>query len=270
MRMTIGFIGAGKMAEAIMAALVGGGVAPAAAIRASDPDGARQAHLAASLGIAASPGNRAVAEACETLFLCVKPQQLDAVLREIAPDVGPRHLVISIAAGKRIAQIESLLPLARVIRVMPNVACLAAAGMNVFAAGTRATREDRETASRLLGACGLALELPETLFDAVTAVSGSGPAFFARFLEHLVAAGVAEGLAPGDALRLAAQTMLGTARLLLELDMPPAELIRRVTSPGGTTAAGLAVFDESDFGAVIGRAIAAAAARGRELGRAAS
>jgi pyrroline-5-carboxylate reductase len=268
--MNLAFIGAGKMAEAIIESLQRADlpISPFY-IQASDADPARPAALAKRLGIEIAPSNRDAVQWADTVFLCVKPQQLEEVLREIADVVTPKQLMISIAAGKRLADIEHRLAGARVIRVMPNVCCLVGEGMNVFTLGAHATEEDRETALTLLNACGVAHELPEAQFDAVTALSGSGPAFFARFLIHLVEAAKAEGLTEDDATVLATQTMFGTALLLRNSDLSPEQLVRNVTSAKGTTAEGLAVLDASDFGDVVRATIAAAARRSRELGRAA-
>jgi pyrroline-5-carboxylate reductase len=269
--MNLAFIGAGKMAEAIIAAIIRAElpISPFY-IKVSDIDPARLAALAKQYRTETAGSNREAVQWADTVFLCVKPQHLEEVLREIADVATPEHLFISIAAGKKLADIEHRLSGARVIRVMPNVCCLAGEGMNVFTLGSRASEEDRENALTLLGAAGVAHELPEDKFDAVTALSGSGPAFFARFLIHLIDAAKAEGLSEDDASVLATQTMFGTAVLLRASDLTPEQLIRHVASAKGTTAEGLAVLDGSDFGKIIGDTIAAAARRSRELGRAVS
>jgi pyrroline-5-carboxylate reductase len=263
--MNVAFIGAGKMAEAILRSLLGTEIVAPFEVMASDADASRPAALAAELKIQAAPSNVAAADWADVVFLCVKPQQLEDVLRELAGTITDRHLVISIAAGKKLATIEARLRLARVIRVMPNVCCLVGEGMNVFTLGAKATEEDADTAMRLLGSCGAAHTLPEAQFDAVTALSGSGPAFFARFLIHLVEGAKAEGLSADDAEALAVQTMAGTAALLRNTTLTPEQLIANVTSAKGTTAEGLAVLDQSDFAAVIRATVAAAARRSREL-----
>lgn len=263
--MKVGFIGAGKMAEAILAALVASGVVKAAEITASDVSEARRRRMRRRYGAGVTARNRTVVARAQVVFLAVKPQQLDAVLEEIAPAVTRSHLFISIAAGKTIARLEALLPDARVIRVMPNLPCVVGEGVSAFCAGSRATRADRGTADALLSSCGKVLELPEELFDAVTAVSGSGPAFFAYLLNCVVEAGTAEGLTRADALLLAEQTMLGTARLLMEQNIDPQALIDAVTSAKGTTAAGRAVLEKSSVPGVLRRTIRAAARRSREL-----
>lgn len=262
-----GFIGAGKMAEAIIAGLITRKFAAPNDIVASDVNSARLEELRERYGISTLPDNAGVAARAELCVLAVKPQQLDAVVRDLAPALGKGHLLVSIAAGKTTTHIESLVPAGRVVRVMPNIACLVGAGMNVFTRGTRATEEDAAVVSRLLSCCGQALELPESLFDAVTALSGSGPAFFAYLLDRLVDGAVAEGLSRDQALRLASQTMAGTAQLLMAGTLQPADLAAAVTSARGTTAAGREVLETADMADALCRTIRAAARRSRELGR---
>ena len=263
--MKTGFIGAGKMAEAIVASLVTSKTLDAGDLWVSDVSPDRREWVKSRYGVNVCEENRRVAEATEVLFLCVKPQDLDGRLSELAASVTARHLVISIAAGKRMETIETRLPAARVVRVMPNLACLVGEAMSVYCPGTNVTRDDRALVERLLSACGRVLELPEDQFDAVTALSGSGPAFLCYFLKGMIDAGVAQGLLRDHAVLLAEQTMLGTARLLMEKGMDPETLIRDVTSARGTTAAGLDVLAASDVTPVIGETIRAAAVRSRAL-----
>lgn len=266
--MSIGFIGAGKMAEAMMVGMIAKQVFRPGDIVASDISEGRLAELGRQLGIRTTPDNAEVVRQARTCVLAVKPQQIDDVLRRLAPDITGEHLLISIAAGKTIACLEALLPRGRVIRVMPNIACLAGEGMNVFTCGGRTTPVDAGEVRSLLGCCGKALELAEEQFDAVTALSGSGPAFFAWLLDRLVDGAVAAGLPRGQALFLAEQTMAGTARLLMDKQMEPADLAAAVTSPGGTTAAGRAVLEQADLAERLSGVIRAATLRSRELGRA--
>ena len=263
--MNIGFIGSGKMAEAIIAALIDRGAVEAPAILASDVSAERRAHMERRYGIRATGCNTEVVGPARVVFLAVKPQQLDDVLRELAPHVSAEHLVISIAAGRRTAHVESRLPRGRVIRVMPNIACLVGAGMSVLTRGSRAGAGDAEVVRNLLRSCGEVVELPEECFDAVTALSGSGPAFFAYLLDRLVDGAVAEGLPRADALILAEQTMLGTARLLIEHKMAPAELADAVTSAKGTTAEGRKILETATVAEILRQTIRAAAGRSREL-----
>ena len=233
----------------------------------SDVSDERLIQLRRLHGVRTTSSNAEVTAHAEVCFLAVKPQQLDDVLRELAAHVTPAHLLVSIAAGKRTAHIESLVPAGRVVRVMPNIACLVGEGMNVFTRGARASAEDGAVVAGMLECCGRATELPETLFDAVTALSGSGPAFFAYLLDRFVDGAVKEGLSRPDALLLAGQTMLGTARLLSEKHLEPAELAAAVTSAKGTTAAGREVLETGAVADILERTIQAAAQRSRELGR---
>lgn len=266
--MKIGFIGAGKMAEAMMTGLIGRKYVAPDMMVASDVDAGRLSELGRRLGIRGVASNADVVTAAKVCFLAVKPQQVDMVLGEIAPGVTGEHLVVSIAAGKRIAGMEALLPRGRVVRVMPNIACLAGAGMNVFARGARVTEADAGQVRAMLECCGRALELPEDQFDAVTALSGSGPAFFAYLLNCFVEGAVKEGLPRDAALMLAAQTMNGTARLVQEKGLAPMELAAAVTSAKGTTAAGREVLENNEVADVLWRTLQAAARRSRELSHA--
>ncbi len=266
--MKIGFIGAGKMAEALMAGLIEKAFTSADSILASDISGERLVELSQRRGIRITLDNADVVRQAEVCILAVKPQQVDEVLRQLAPQVTAAHLLVSIAAGKQTAHIESLLPAGRVVRVMPNIACLVGEGMNVFTRGVRAPASDAAMVKTMLECCGKALELPEQQFDAVTALSGSGPAFFAYLLDRLVDGAVREGLARADALLLAEQTMLGTAKLMLARGLAPAELAAAVTSAKGTTAAGREVLETPSMAALLDQTIRAAVQRSRELGRA--
>lgn len=263
--MKTSFIGAGKMAEAMIAAMIGSKTLGPHEIFASDIDKDRRDHLKKAYGINVYSNNHVAVGSGQVVFLSVKPQNLEEVLKEIAPDLTRKHLVISIAAGRKISTIEGALKGMRVIRVMPNIACLAGEGMSVFCAGSRVTVEDKKTASSLLACFGKTLELPEEQLDAVTALSGSGPAFLAFLADCMVEAGVEEGLARKHALLLIEQTMLGTAKLLIERDMEPADLIKAVTSAKGTTAAGLQALDRAALVRAVKGAIKAAASRSREL-----
>ncbi len=260
----LGAIGGGRMAEAMLAAVVRRGKAPNTVI-VSDVSGERRDHLAATLGVGVTPSNTEVLDRANTVMLAVKPQQLEAVLAEIAPATGARHLLISIAAGKRLTFFEERLPEARVARVMPNIAALVGASMNVYCLGSRAIPADRARVEALLSPGGRVLEMPEDQFDAVTALSGSGPAFVAYWIEALVRESVALGLRESDARTLAQQMLLGTARLLTEGGFSPAALMAAVSSAKGTTVAGLEALAASSVAEDMGRALRAAANRSREL-----
>tara|TARA_B100000809_G_scaffold243232_1_gene268049 strand:+ start:2811 stop:3611 length:801 start_codon:yes stop_codon:yes gene_type:complete len=263
--MKIGFLGAGKMAEAIIAALVERRVVKACDVFAADIASARRRSLKRRLGINTSAVNAEIVGNCSVLVLAVKPQHLAEVVAEIAPRLTRRHLLISIAAGVTTADLESWAPGARVVRVMPNLACTVGRSMSVYTCGAHAKASDRKTAARLFASCGEVVELAEKHFDAVTALSGSGPAFFAYVADRLAAAAIAEGLDADVALLLAEQTMLGTADLLIQTGTKPADLIAAVSSAKGTTAEGMKVLKGSDVSRVMRDTIRAAARRSREL-----
>lgn len=262
--MRIGFIGAGNMTAAIVEALVHKQVVMPDEITLADVRGERLDALQQRLGVRVTACNREATVAQDAVVLAVKPQQLDAVLRDLQT-APPRGLVLSIAAGKRLAWLEQRLPEARIIRVMPNLACCTGTAMSVFCRGNLATDDDGHTAQTLLSAFGRVLEMPEEYMDGVTAVSGSGPAFFARMARAMAVAAAREGLAPDQALLLAAQTMRGTAALLMEGGLSPDNLVTAVSSAKGVTVAGLAVMDACGFDAIVQETIAAAAQRSREL-----
>jgi pyrroline-5-carboxylate reductase len=210
-----------------------------------------------------SPNNAQVVASSDVTFLAVKPQVMPKVLPELS---AARGLIVSIAAGVRIATLEASLPQARVVRVMPNTPGLVGAMAAGYAGGARATADDLAVVGKLLRSAGVAVELDEQLLDAVTGVSGSGPAFVARLIEAFTDAGVAEGLSRDVAYSLVLATFSGTATLLAEKNMQPEELVTMVSSPGGTTVAGRRVLESSDYRSVIRRSVATAVERSKELG----
>lgn len=262
--MKIGFIGAGKMAEAMLTAWIRKGQVSHADIIAADMSDERRAYLQEAYGIQVSRDNRDAAVA-DIVVLAVKPQHLQDVMLSVPTGASAGRLVVSILAGKRLKAVEGAMPGTRVVRVMPNLPCVVGEGMSAWCAGAGVTASDRDMVSRLLSAFGRAVELPEAQFDAVTALSGSGPAFLAWVLDCMTAAAVEEGLSAENASVFANQTMLGTARLMMEQRIAPSALIQSVASAKGTTAAGLAVLNASDAADVLKRTIAAAASRSREL-----
>ncbi len=260
---TLAVIGGGNMAEALLRGVIASGLLPAADIIVYDI-------LPARRGLFAALGCRTVespehASAADAILLATKPKDLGSALHAFT--LRPGRVLLSILAGVPSARIESLLPPeSRVVRVMPNTPLLVGKGMTCFAGGARATEADKAMTQSLFACRGDAVEVDETMLDAVTALSGSGPAYLFRFAETLMAAGEAIGLPPALAKRLAIGTLAGAAEMLAR-DGDAATLRRNVTSPGGTTAAALAVLDEGDFDGLVARALAAARDRGAELGR---
>lgn len=255
-------IGGGKMAEALLGGMVAKGWATTADLHVVEPVPSRRAELAGALpGI--SVGDEPVAGI--DAVIAVKPDVVPAVLPALADAAVQR--VLSIAAGVRIDAIEAGLGAATVVvRCMPNTPALVGQGAAAIAGGTAATGDDLEWASEILSSVGTVVTVAEADLDAVTGLSGSGPAYVFNLAEALIAAGIAEGLDPDIADSLTRQTLLGAATLLSESGIDPAELRSNVTSPGGTTAAGLAVFAEADLAGLVGQVVRAATERSRELG----
>ena len=265
-QLKIGFLGAGKMATALAKGFVNARLVQGRQLAAADPVAAAREHFAAATGGTAFGANLEVVKSAAVLILATKPDQVAAALAEISPAFGPKHLLISIAAGVTIARLESALPAgARVIRVMPNTPALVGAGAAGFALGKNATAADGELAARLLSAVGVALPVKESLLDAVTGLSGSGPAYVYQFIEALSDGGVASGLPRDVATRLAAQTVLGAAKMVLETGQHPGALKDQVTSPGGTTIEGVYELEKGHLRATVMGAVRAATEKSKKL-----
>jgi pyrroline-5-carboxylate reductase len=269
--LSIGFIGGGAMAEALIAGLLAAGIA-APRLRAADPVAARREHLAKRFGVGTTLHNAEVVAASDLVVLAVKPGLVTSVLEAVvaaSPAAAGRPLWVSIAAGVPLRRLADALPAgARIVRAMPNTPALVRAGATALSAGETCSGEDRSRARALFETVGAVWEAPaEELLDAVTGLSGSGPAYVFVFLEALSDAGVRVGLPRDAASLLACQTVLGAARLVLETGGHPAQLKDQVTSPGGTTIAGLERLEAGGLRAAVYEAVAAATARSRELGK---
>jgi pyrroline-5-carboxylate reductase len=266
--LNIGFLGSGKMATALARGFVNAGIAKAGQIFAADPADAARQQFAAATGAKTLAANREVARRARVLILATKPDQAAAVLSEISGALTKHHVIISIAAGVTLARLEVALPSGtRVIRVMPNTPALVGAGASAFASGSHATRADGELAKKLLSAVGIALPVKESLLDAVTGLSGSGPAYVYQFIEALSDGGVAAGLPREVATQLAAQTVLGGAKMVLATGMHPGALKDQVTSPGGTTIEGLHELEKGRLRGVVMNAVRAASDKSKKLGQ---
>jgi pyrroline-5-carboxylate reductase len=264
----IGFLGAGKMAAALAASWLRAGLTTPQRLAASDPVAAARAAFTKETGVTATADNLQAVEASDVVILAVKPQQAADVLREIRTALGPQHLLVSIAAGVTLRRLgEQLGDGRRLVRVMPNTPCLVAASASAFAPSSAATAADIELVQRLLGAVGRACQVPEKLLDAVTGLSGSGPAFVFVMIEALADGGVRMGLPRDLALQLAAQTVFGSAKMLLETGLHPGVLKDMVASPGGTTIAGLHALERGGCRAALIDAVEAATLRSAELGK---
>jgi len=267
--MTIGFLGSGKMAEAIASSLAQSELCNPWEVVACDKSPERRELMAKQYGFVATEDAVQTVKECKVLVLAVKPQDLGALLSDVRPLLTERHLLISIAAGKTLSVLRKAVGAKpRLVRVMPNLALMVQEGMSVYCAAKNAKPADKRFVARIFGGAGSVLELPEKHFDAVTALSGSGPAFYAYVVQAMIDGATALKL-PKDAARLLAeQTLVGTGIYLQKTGRDIGEFIKAVTSPKGTTAAGLAVLEPSSVRATLAATLAAAAARSAELSRA--
>jgi pyrroline-5-carboxylate reductase len=264
----LGFLGGGKMATALAKGFIHAGLATADSILASDPYEAARKAISRDAGIKTTAANVEVLEFASVIVLAVKPEQVNDVLAEAQPVFTDKHLLISIAAGVTLARMEAALPAgARVVRVMPNTPALVGASASAFAAGKSTTAEDAQLAQKLFSCVGVALQVKESLLDAVTGLSGSGPAYVFLMVEALSDGGVAAGLPRDIATKLAAQTLLGSAKLLLETGQHPGALKDMVTSPGGTTIEGLHELEKAGVRGAFINAVRAATDRSKRLGQ---
>lgn len=264
----IGFIGAGKMATALAKGFLQAKLAKPNQILASDPVEAARTTFSNETGARSYSSNIDLVRVAQVVFLAVKPDQANAVLTEIRPELKRRHLLVSVVAGLSSARIEAVVgEQVRVIRVMPNTPVLVRASATAYAPGTAATPQDCALVEKLFSAIGVVFKLKESLLDAVTGLSGSGPAYVYQFIEALSDGGVACGLPREVATKLAAQTVLGAAKMVLETGLHPGALKDMVTSPGGTTIEGIHELEKGKFRAVVMNAVRSAAEKSRRLGQ---
>jgi pyrroline-5-carboxylate reductase len=265
---SVGFVGAGNMGEALIKGLLAANLVPAEAIHATDVRLERLKELNRQYGIQVSSDNAELMRHADIVILAVKPQIMDAVLTEIAPAVTRRKLLISIAAGVSTATIRAVLHKdARLIRVMPNTPALVREGVTAVAKAEGLEAGDLETAGEIFSAVGRVVVLGEELMDAVTGLSGSGPAYIAVVIESLADGGVRMGLDRITAMTLATQTVLGAATLLRETGLHPGAVKDMVCSPGGTSIAGIAALEEGGIRTTFIKAVERATQRSRELGQ---
>jgi len=264
----IGVIGAGKIGAAIARGIIQAALVKKDGVMASDVSDALRQSITQELSIKATMDNRELCDFADIVILAVKPQIVDSVAREIAKKLGKGKLLVSVAAGVPLGRIETHLePGARVVRVMPNIACVVGAGAAGYAAGAHATAVDLEKVGAILNSFGVGLAVEEKYLDAVTGLSGSGPAYVFLFMEALADGGVQVGLSRDIALKLAIQTVYGAARMALESHKHLGELKDEVTSPGGTTIAGLYAMEQKGFRGTVMDAVVSATKRSQELGK---
>jgi len=268
MHFELAILGAGNMAEAIARGLIGAEIYAPAQLIAADVSAQRRELFAQTLGIQAVESPADAARQAQILLLSVKPQNMKQLLESIRPVIADDVLVVSIAAGISARFIEQQLAprLVRVVRTMPNTPMLVGEGVVAMAPGSRATQRDLEAARRLFAAAATVIDVSEDKLDAVTALSGSGPAYFFYLVEAMIRAGQEMGLTQQQSHILATRTALGAARMLSTLGDSPQELRRKVTSPGGTTQAAISHMEQHQFAQIVVDAIKAAQARSRELG----
>ncbi|SDC66631.1 pyrroline-5-carboxylate reductase [Sanguibacter gelidistatuariae] len=271
--MTVGFIGTGNMATAIVRGMIAGAFLPPDEIVVFDPNADKREELAHELGVRAAESNEALVAESDVVVLAVKPQILPLVLAPLAAQIADRRrVVVSIAAGTTLAKLESLLAVegadggaAPVVRVMPNVNAMIGAGMAAVCGNAAASNEDVAFVVAMFTAVGQAIELPESQFSTYTAIAGSSPAFAYLFIDSLARAAVAAGMGKDLATQIAAQTVLGSAKMVLESEKSPWDLIDMVCSPGGTTVAGLLALEDRGFLSTVAHGVAATIARDQEM-----
>lgn len=268
MKKKLGFFGAGKMAEGIVQAVAAAGSYDLKEVVMAESYQPRAKEMAKRYHVKAVPDVEQASKEADAIFLSVKPQDVAAVAERVKPLLSSKKLVVSIVAGKSLATLRKMFGAkVRLIRVMPNLALRAKEGMCAICPAKNATKADVKLVSSILGAAGQTAVLKEKDFDAVTALSGSGPAFFAFMEEAMAKGGVKLGLKPDVARKLAEQTMLGTAAYLRQSGADLGEFIAGVATKGGTTAAGMDVMRASEFKDIVASTLAAAAARSAELGK---
>ncbi len=263
----LGFIGCGNMGSALLEGIIRKELKEPGEVAVFDQDTSKLENLQQHYGVQVFPGAAALCARVKTVFLAVKPQDMSGLLHEIQQEITAEHLLISVAAGLKLDFFQGILGSERkVVRVMPNAPCLISKGMSVVSPGGAVTPRETQEVVTLLEALGEVLVLEEKYMDVVTALSGSGPAYVFLFIEALADGGGEMGLSRDHALLLAAQTVFGSAAMLLEKKEHPAVLKNMITSPGGTTSAGLLALEEGAARAAISKAVIAATKRGQALG----
>lgn len=264
--MKLGFIGAGRMAEAVIRGLLSAKAVPKNNIIISDKDSSRLKQLSKRYKVKAAESNIVAASSSDIIILAVKPQTMHQVLAELSGKVRPDQLVISIAAGIMLKSLEKYIKKSPVVRVMPNNPCLVGEGVSLISTGTLAQEKDVKSAEKIFSSVGDTIRIDEKHMNAATSLSGSGPAFVYEIVNVLTDGGVEAGLTKDLAAELASKMMLGSIKTVIKTKKAPEELVAMVTSPGGTTIAGLRVLEEGKFKETLKKAIVQAAMRAKEIG----
>lgn len=263
----LGMVGGGAMGSALLDGIIQAGLFKPETVFLAETDQSKREALRERLGINLCETLEGLARECQLVILAVKPQVLPVVLRELGPAINPNHLIISIVAGASLAVLEKQIPQGRFVRVMPNTPARIRRGVAAYALGKNVTPTEAEQVEAIFGCVGQALSISENLMDAVTALSGSGPAYVYYFIEALIDSGVLLGLGRNQAQTLAIETVIGAAEMLKQTGEHPAKLCNDVTSPGGTTAAALFELEKAGVSGTLMTAIQAAARRSAELNR---
>jgi pyrroline-5-carboxylate reductase len=264
----IGIVGAGKIGSAIARGIIRAALVTADRVMASDVSDPLRQMLASEVGIRVTSDNCELCEFADVVILAVKPQIIEPVVKQLAKSFGKGKLLVSVAAGVPISRIEAALPPgARVVRVMPNICCVVGSGAAAYAGGAHATAQDLAIVGSILNSIGVGLPVDEKDLDAVTGLSGSGPAYVFLFIEALVDGGVKVGLSREVSLKLAIQTVYGAARMALDSAKHLSELKDEVASPGGTTIAGLYALEQKSLKGTVMEAVMRATERSQELGK---
>lgn len=263
----VGFIGAGKMGGAIINGLISSGFALKENIMASEVNEEAAKRASEILGVKVICNNKELVKNSDIVFVAIKPFVIREVLKPLVEDFTADKLLVSIAAGTSTSTIETLLPQAPVVRVMPNTPALVNEGMSVFCLGSKSDRNHAQIVDKMLSCIGRSVEIPENLMDAATGISGSGPAFMYLIIEALAKGGVNLGLSEEVAKELAAQTMIGAAKMAFETDKDLVTLRKEVTTPGGCTEQGLIVLEEKNIRLILEETVEKTAEKAEELGR---
>ena len=263
----LGVIGGGAMGAGIISGLIAKEYFSPRQVFLVEPDRSKHDYFRETLRIHIKDSLAELADSCDTFLLAVKPHIMPVVARELSPFLKPDHLLVSIAAGVSLQSLAEWFHDARIIRVMPNTPLRVGRGVSVYCPGEKATPADAEGVAKLFGALGRIIRIPENLFDAATAVSGSGPAYVFYLMEAMIDSGVMLGLGRNDAAMMVAETFAGAVEMMLQTGEHPAKLRNDVTSPGGTTAAALFEMEKNAVSGGIMCALTAAAERSRELGK---
>jgi len=267
MTVKIGFIGAGRMADAMINGLIAKNIYDKNEIVACAPTAETRDRVSKKYGIGMYEKAEEISEIADILVLAIKPKHIPDLFETECLKLDKRHLLISIAAGVKIKTLESYVPDSRIVRVMPNHCCMVLEGASGYVRGTKTTDDDMIAVKEILSALGLAVEVKEHDLDAVTGVSGSSPAFMYMMIEAVADAGVLYGLPRTTATHLAAQSMLGAGKMALESGMTPEQLVDGVCSPGGTTIEGVKILEEQDFKSLVIQAVNASVKRSIEMGK---